>query len=186
MPHKDPIKRSEYGTQYRKSHKLRISEQHKQYRQLNKEEIRHQKEQYQKNNAKKISEYKKQYNEINKRKVALQKSTYVKNNPQKVKDSQIKYRTNNPDRILQSQLNYLTKLGFPVKLSPKTYKHALSAWSKTVKKLGNGLCQICPSPATISHHILHKSKYPGLSLNVNNGISLCDPCHYESHGWAQK
>jgi len=84
---------------------------------------------------------------------------------------------------LASDIRYLTKLGFPNNLSPFAYRHALTAWSKTVKKLGNGLCKICNSSATISHHIIHKSKYPALSLNVNNGIPLCDPCHNKSHGW---
>ena len=80
-------------------------------------------------------------------------------------------------------MKYLTKLGFPNKLESHAYHFAISAWSKTVKKLGHGLCQVCPNPATVAHHIIHKAKYPALSLNVNNGIPLCDDCHGESHGW---
>lgn len=62
-----------------------------------------------------------------------------------------------------------------------------SKWyEKTIKKLGNGLCKVCNLKAEISHHIIHKSKYPALSLNVNNGIPLYKKCHYDVHGWGLK
>lgn len=33
----------------------------------------------------------------------------------------------------------------------------------------------------ITHYIFHKANYPLLLLNINNGITLCKPCHYEVH-----
>lgn len=32
-----------------------------------------------------------------------------------------------------------------------------------------------------AHHILYRTENPKLSLNLNNGISLCIPCHKELH-----
>ncbi len=57
----------------------------------------------------------------------------------------------------------------------------LRAWSGAVKALVNGLCW-CGEKAVQSHHIFGKIKYPKLSLNINNGISLCFDHHMEVHG----
>jgi len=126
---------------------------------------------------------KRKYRAENKEKILEKKKKYRLENKEKVREGQKKHRLEHPEMKLASDIRYLTKLGFPNKLSPFAYRHALTTWSKTIKKLGNGLCKVCSSPATVSHHIIHKSAYPGLSLNVSNGIPLCDVCHYESHGW---
>jgi len=102
-----------------------------------------------------------------------------------VREGKRRHRLAHPEMKLASDIRYLTKLGFPNNLTPAAYGHALNAWSKTVKKLGNGLCLVCNGTATVSHHIIHKAKYPALSLNINNGIPLCDDCHGESHGYNQ-
>ncbi len=90
---------------------------------------------------------------------------------------------NNPEKYLIRDINRMQKLGFPFKMDPYVYMYALLSWSATIKKQFNNQCQNCPSQSEISHHILHKSKYPALSLNVNNGIALCKNCHNEVHGW---
>jgi len=86
-------------------------------------------------------------------------------------------------RELNRNVKRLAKLGLPFKMTSLEYQYAIHSWSQTVKKLHNNQCQNCYSQAEISHHILHKSKYPALSLNVNNGIALCKKCHNEVHGW---
>jgi len=149
----------------------------------NRNKILEDRKKYREENKEKIYWRKRKYREEHREEDLERKRIYRLENPEKVREGKKRHRLAHPEMKLASDLRHLTKLGFPLKLSPFVYRHALSAWSKTVKKLGNGLCQLCPNPAKISHHIIHKSKYPGLSLNVNNGIPLCDPCHSEVHGW---
>lgn len=62
------------------------------------------------------------------------------------------------------------------------YRRALNQWAKAVKERDK-VCQSCSSNKDlIAHHILHKFFFPLLSLNLNNGITLCKGCHHEAHG----
>ncbi len=98
-------------------------------------------------------------------------------------ESKSRWRKNNPEKKLLSDRNYLTKLGLCFQLPRTEYFLALQSWTNTIRKRDSHQCQNCHSLAEISHHILHKLKYPALSLNVNNGIALCKSCHNEVHGW---
>ncbi len=168
---------------YQKSHKEEIKKQKHEYYLKNQEEIKNRVNNYRQEHLEEIKEKKKKYREEHKEEILEKKRIYRLENKDKVREGKKRHRLAYPEMKLASDIRYLTKLGFPNKLSPFAYRHALTAWSKTVKKLGHGLCLVCDNPATISHHIIHKAKYPGLSLNVNNGIPLCDPCHYDSHEW---
>ena len=70
-------------------------------------------------------------------------------------------------------------------LSSTGYSHALGHWSKSVKYRDNLTCQVCESIHETknlrSHHLLYKNDYPLISLNINNGITLCIPCHNDIH-----
>lgn len=105
-------------------------------------------------------------------------------NSPKGKESQKKYKKEHPEILLKANKNLLDKLGKIFDMNRVEYNFALISWSKTVKNRDNHECQICGSKENIqAHHILHKMKYPELSLNINNGITLCEkPCHYEVHG----
>lgn len=194
--HKDDAKK--YSKKYNKINREKISQQRKEYRESHKDEIKIKtKENYWKTHTPFVSkheqlgitkkEYKKlldkQYAESHKEEIKIkQRENYLRNRKKRIAQAAQRRRAH-PELKLQYDLKALTIFGFPLKLPPKQYKYALHAWSKTVKKLGHGLCQICPNTATVAHHIIHKAKYPGLSLNVNNGIPLCDTCHYEVHGY---
>ena len=89
----------------------------------------------------------------------------------------------NKDKRLQILIRQLNKLGNYFNLESWQYSWALQAWSDVIKKRDNNTCQICGDRAEVSHHILHKSKYPTISLNPNNGIRLCRIHHNEVHGW---
>lgn len=97
--------------------------------------------------------------------------------------SQIRnYKETNSNKVVQWTINRYKRLGVTLNLSYKDVMIALVGWSKSIKKRCNNLCQICGSPADHSHHIIPKSKYPQLSLNLNNGIALCLKHHNEVHG----
>jgi len=173
----------EYGKKYRLENKEKIRESKKKHREENKEKILEKKRKYYRENKEKIREKKKKFRLENKEKIRASKRKYELENKEKINEYRRKYRSDYPELKLALDIKHLEKLGFPFKLDPHAYHYALGAWSKTVKKLGHGLCKICNNPATVAHHIIHKAKYPALSLNVNNGIPLCDVHHCESHGW---
>jgi len=102
----------------------------------------------------------------------------------KIKKYQQKYQKDKPEVFLRASIKLLTKLGKLFNVNAVEMKYALMSWSKTIKKKDNNKCQICESTNNLhSHHIFHKSKYPQLSLNLNNGITLCKDCHGRTHGY---
>jgi len=52
-------------------------------------------------------------------------------------------------------------------------------WRKYIFELDDGLCVYCGQPATSAHHILPQKTHPNLSLDTENGISVCEKCHYK-------
>ena len=107
-------------------------------------------------------------------------------NPEKIKLYRDKWYRNNPYKRLKSFQNSVDNISKFFKLSREKYRWALQAWTESVQKKDNYICQICENKSSQSHHILQKSFYPELSLNINNGVALCDNCHYETHGWRLK
>ncbi len=68
----------------------------------------------------------------------------------------------------------------------KATKLQLGAWAFEVIRRDHGRCVICEMPKTVkkslaAHHILSRSKHPELALIVNNGVTLCRPCHVAEH-----
>lgn len=62
----------------------------------------------------------------------------------------------------------------------------LGRWAYEVIKRDGGKCRYCGiakiKPKYLNaHHVLSKAKWPGLALSVDNGITLCKPCHEEHH-----
>lgn len=52
-------------------------------------------------------------------------------------------------------------------------------WRDEVLKRDNYTCQICHSHLNLkAHHIKPVVKYPSLANDINNGITLCEFCHY--------
>ncbi|WP_181349408.1 HNH endonuclease [Thalassobacillus sp. CUG 92003] len=59
-------------------------------------------------------------------------------------------------------------------------------WAATVKERDRYRCQnpMCDRRAGImhAHHIHNYADYPELRMDTDNGVTLCEPCHYEFHG----
>jgi len=97
---------------------------------------------------------------------------------------QRKYRKEHPEVALKGILKQLSKLGKEFDLDGYSYQKALIAWSKSVKKRDKA-CINCGSTTNLNaHHIIFKKSTPKLSLNINNGITLCKTCHGELHGFS--
>ena len=53
-------------------------------------------------------------------------------------------------------------------------------WRSTIFEKDNNECQKCGSKENLHcHHILPVKTHPHLSLDPDNGITLCETCHYE-------
>ncbi len=98
-----------------------------------------------------------------------------------------RWKENNPQgwrRIqLKSQIKYLKSLE---PFLNKEYNHIpylYKVWGDEVKQYDHGICAItdCFETDVQAHHIFQKRFYPKLSLNTNNGISLCIVHHNEAH-----
>lgn len=93
-----------------------------------------------------------------------------------------KYYKTHPEEYLKSNIKHHNKYGKIFNLNNHEFKWALQSWSNTIKKRDNYKCQICGKYSNHAHHILYKSVFPELALNINNGISLCIGHHKEIHG----
>ena len=97
-------------------------------------------------------------------------------------ESMKRFRVEHPEVFLKSKIKSYSRFGFHFNMNSDQYNYALRDWSKTVRK-SQPRCQICGSGENLMvHHILHKSKYPKLSLNITNGVTLCEKHHWEVHG----
>ncbi len=95
-----------------------------------------------------------------------------------------KYQKNNPEKRLVIMKRHFEKYGKVFDMTYVGYINALIMWSKTIKKLDNNMCKLCGSIENLnSHHIQPKGDFPELSLFLDNGITLCEECHGEIHGF---
>jgi len=87
-----------------------------------------------------------------------------------------------PEVSLRNNINYMSKLGKIFDMNSSEYLHAFQSWSLTIKKLDNYMCKNCDSTENLNaHHIQPKSLFPELSLDLDNGITLCVDCHESVH-----
>lgn len=73
---------------------------------------------------------------------------------------------------------------YPRWLSKNKYiRRDQSNWAKIVKKRDNYTCQICgiSSKKLVAHHVKPVATNPIESLDIDNGITLCDNCHKKIH-----
>ena len=56
-------------------------------------------------------------------------------------------------------------------------------WRKSVFDRDNYTCQKCFTSGAVlnAHHIKHWAKYKDIRFDINNGLTLCKPCHIEVH-----
>lgn len=69
-------------------------------------------------------------------------------------------------------------------LHDKNVKLALKQWATKIKERDDYTCKICGNDnkqVLEAHHIKHKSKFPELQFDYDNGITLCLNCHSEQH-----
>lgn len=179
---------------YRKN-KIRYKEIRKKYYVVNSEEIRKKQKVYRENNKDKIKEnaiknklkikeYRKKYNQINKERMANQRREYYIKNKHVMNAYSIEYYKKYPERRLSGIKRHFEKYGKTFNMNSNEFQYALQSWSKTIKKLDNYMCKNCSSKENLhSHHIKPKILFPELALDLDNGVTLCKPCHEKIHGY---
>lgn len=188
--------RTQYFIEYRKINKEKFSKQaanwyrtnitkiknkRRKNREENKEKLRKYYAEYRKNNKEKIKEDHLHYRLRNRKKIRNLSKLFRQNNKSHIARYDKQYAKEHPQIMAASQKRHVMKLGIFHNFSLKKTKYALTAWSKAIRNRDKNTCQICGKKGKFAHHILHKSKYPLLAFNTNNGISLCKRCHNEVH-----
>jgi len=70
----------------------------------------------------------------------------------------------------------------PLRLVKIPTAYALAQWSDKVRERDGHTCQHCQTKEDlVAHHILLKDRHPEVALDVDNGITLCRPCHNQQH-----
>ena len=134
-----------------------------------------------KRNPIKLRKYRKKWTNKNKGKQREYAKKYRLNNRKKCNESTKRWEDKNKERSLQNRKIRISKLGANFDLNSDQLIYALFNWSKVIKERDIS-CVICGLSDNLhSHHIFQKSKHPKLSLNLNNGITLCQKCHHEYH-----
>jgi len=52
-------------------------------------------------------------------------------------------------------------------------------WRQYILELDDNKCVYCGQPATVVHHILPQKTHPESVLDPENGLSVCQECHYK-------
>lgn len=74
------------------------------------------------------------------------------------------------------------KGGIPYK-DPDRSRYPYKTWAKAVKDRDGWKCVDCGSTDSLhAHHVKRWRDYPALRYDVDNGKTLCHPCHEAAHG----
>jgi 5-methylcytosine-specific restriction endonuclease McrA len=84
----------------------------------------------------------------------------------------------NPEKKAANQNAYFLRLNL---INKKISRRTIRAWALQVRARDTA-CLYCGSTSNLhAHHILSKVKHPDWALFLNNGITLCEPCHIIEH-----
>lgn len=139
---------------------------------------------WRKNNPEKYKNINDRYCIKNKEKISKRGKNRYKRKRQEILGKTRKYRKENPEKVLETNKKYLEKLSDSFDMTSIEYDYARQVWSKTIKKLDNNMCKLCDSRENLNaHHIMPKALFPELSLDLDNGVTLCNKCHSDVHGF---
>lgn len=150
------------------------------YYERHRDVLRKKSKKYYQNHKEERVEYDNKYRLLNLDKKKEYFKKYYKENKERIK----KHQHENPHIQLKANTNQLKRFGILFDMSSMKFSYALKSWSKMIKKLDNNICKLCDSKGKLhSHHIKPKALFPKLSLQLNNGITLCVKCHSKTHGF---
>ena len=63
----------------------------------------------------------------------------------------------------------------------KLERDAKRIWQIACYKKWGRRCQVCNKEATTVHHFFPKSQYGILKFDIDNGVPICNSCHFKHH-----
>jgi 5-methylcytosine-specific restriction endonuclease McrA len=63
----------------------------------------------------------------------------------------------------------------------KLRRQADKIWTEIILKKHNYKCEVCGEHTEQVHHFVPKSQSKTLRLDLDNGIPICQPCHFAIH-----
>jgi hypothetical protein len=91
-------------------------------------------------------------------------------------------RRNRKEAVSKGSKHYLWNGGTSL-TKRDTKSSAYRVWRMNVFVRDGFTCQICGAKKPLqAHHVLSYKDFPDLVFRVDNGITLCKPCHYKLHG----
>ena len=118
------------------------------------------------------------------RRIENQKKNFKKRYIENRDDIRLKvkeYYQQNKNEIRKYKIRKFEELEPKPAKSFNAWKWQLESWSLAVRTRDGGICNRCRGTAAHAHHIKPKKTHPELSLDINNGESLCEECHWEEH-----
>tara|TARA_R110000868_G_scaffold239931_2_gene494447 strand:+ start:2600 stop:3007 length:408 start_codon:yes stop_codon:yes gene_type:complete len=124
-------------------------------------------------------EYRKQYYLENKEKLKAKATAWAKANPEKRAAFNRTWKKANPENKAAENRRYYLKLKL---MNAKVSQRTMNAWSAQVRERDCYTCRDCGATENLeAHHIFSKSKHPDRILEIDNGTTLCEPCHKYEH-----
>ena len=100
-------------------------------------------------------------------------------NKKKMYDIEKAWRKANPEKVAAKNKRYLLKLNL---MNTKVSDRTMRAWAFQVKERDCWTCRDCGATENLeAHHIYSKTKHPHRILELDNGTTLCEPCHKYEH-----
>lgn len=132
--------------------------------------------------------------EGSKEKTYASKRKWLENNREQARISALRWQRENKERVAEigkawsranpqkeaaSNKRYFLKLNLA---NAKVSQRTVSAWAAQIKERDCYACRDCGSTQNLeAHHIFSKSKHPHRILEIDNGTTLCEPCHKYEH-----
>jgi len=171
-----------YGNGYCKRCYKRIK--HAEYYKMNPQKFIEATRKYQINHPKMKKKWEKQYSLTHKKQHNEYARNWNKKNRKRKEATNQRWIIKNRDRYLKRLRIVYGKLRLKYKyLGFETSYPKLNAiWRSLVKHRDKQICQVCGQEGLFAHHLFYQSLYPQLAFNENNGTTLCQKCHNETHG----
>lgn len=132
---------------------------------------------YRADNKEKISKQTKAYREENND--WLKKNKKRSDAARRANGKTKEWESKNKDKRNQYNRKYLLKLNL---MNKEVSHRTMNAWAVQVKERDCWTCRDCGATENLeAHHIFSKSKHPHRILEIDNGTTLCEPCHKYEH-----
>lgn len=170
-----------YSRQWRKTNREKVNANARKWKRNNPEYMREYIGQYHKDNRERRLGCAKEWRKNNTDRVNENSRRWTKNNPKKRREYRLRWQRLNPGRVAQYSLDYIKRN--PGR-GPRRFRNAdYHEWRLGVYERDDYTCQQCFKKGVFlnAHHIKSWAEYPQYRFDIENGVTLCAPCHTKEH-----